>query len=165
MLVQRDDNPKNIYHHCHLAFVHCYIYTVCIMCNNIYIMHSELIKICCSFPQRIFEMQFFSETFKMDFRLSTSLKCFAVSGFHPSPVKHNAEDLLQNSALQLLLSPASWALSLGSDTHPKTKTKSRVPEEQCGGSKVTANLKLPCHRPDGGQQGGSACNVTVVCVV
>lgn len=58
-------------------------------------------------------MQFFSETFKMDFISSTSLKCFAVSGFHPPPVKQNAEDLPLNSTLHSLLSPVLQMLSLG----------------------------------------------------
>lgn len=58
-------------------------------------------------------MQFFSETFKMDFISSTSLKCFAVSGFHPPPVKQDAEDLPLNSTLHSLLSPVLQMLSLG----------------------------------------------------
>lgn len=101
-----------------------------------------------------FEMQFFSETFKMDFKLSTSHKCFAVSGFHPPPVKQDAEDLPLNSTLRSLLSPTSQALSVGSDTRPQANTKRGALGEQCGGRKVTANPKLPCHSPLSGTARG-----------
>lgn len=101
-------------------------------------------KIRCSFPQRILRCIFFSETFKMDFKLSTSLKSFAVSGFHPLPVKQDAEDLPLNSALHNLLSSALQVLSLGSDTHAKASVKSGAFWKQCGGRKVTANPKLLC---------------------
>ena len=92
------------------------------MCNNIYIARSELIKIRHSFPQRILRRNF-SLKLKMDFKLSTSLKCFAVSGFHPPPVKQDADALPLNSTLHSPLSPALQALSLGSDTHPKADTE------------------------------------------
>lgn len=136
MLVQRDDNPKSIYHHCHLAFVHCYIYRVCIMCNTIYIVHSELIKICCSFPHRIFEMQFFSETFKMDFRLSTSLKGFALSGFYP-PLSSTMQKTCRRTqhytpCCLLLHGPCPWGQI------PIPKPKQRV--ESLRSSVLTARL-------------------------
>lgn len=45
-----------------------------------------------------------------------------------------------NAALPSLLSPASPAASLGSDTHPQANAKSGALGEQSGGRKVTANL-------------------------
>jgi len=89
-VVQRGDNPRSIYHDCHTASVHRYICAGCIMCKNTYTEHSELTKLRCSFPRTILRCNFSPKLLR--WTLSASLKCFAVKGFHPPPVKQDAED-------------------------------------------------------------------------
>lgn len=133
------------------------MYTVYIICNNIYIGHSELIKIWRSCPQRILGCNF-----TMDFKLSASLECFAVTGFHLPTVKPDAEDDLPlNSTLPSLLSHASQALSLGSHTHPKANAEWSPWGPNLQGYRKPKSVHITV--PYQGQRGDSACNVTAAC--
>lgn len=112
------------------------------------------------FSTENFEMRFFFGTFKMDFKLSTSLKCFAVSGFHPLPAKQDAEDLPLNSALHNLLSSALQALSLGScQSQCKEWSLQEAVWWEEGYCKPKAVVSKFLIR----NSEGSVCNFTIVC--